>query len=71
MENFPRERFGFPKDKINQLDPRHRTPIQLAVCLNRLEAARVLAHSDADCGVVSKDGWNCKIVFDFEREFYE
>ena len=49
------------QDRINQLDPRHRTPIQLAVCLGRVEAARLLAQNDADCSVVSKDGWNCKL----------
>ncbi|CAF0715968.1 unnamed protein product [Adineta steineri] len=46
------------KDRIEQLDPRHRTPIQLAVCLGRLDAVRLLAQNDADCNVVSKDGWN-------------
>lgn len=51
---------SFAKDQIERLDPRNRTPIQLAVCLGRLEAARVLAQNDADCCVVSKDGWNCK-----------
>jgi hypothetical protein len=50
------------KDRIEQLDPRHRTPIQLAVCLGRVEAARLLAQNDADCGIVSKDGWNCKLL---------
>lgn len=48
------------KDQIERLDPRNRTPIQLAVCLGRLEAARILAQNDADCCVVSKDGWNCE-----------
>jgi ankyrin repeat protein len=47
------------KDRLEQFDPRHRTPIQLAVCLGRVEAARLLAKNDADCNVVSKDGWNC------------
>ncbi|CAF1196097.1 unnamed protein product [Rotaria sordida] len=46
------------KDRIEQLDPRHRTPIQLAVCLGRVEATRLLAQNDADCNAVSKDGWN-------------
>ncbi|CAF0934034.1 unnamed protein product [Adineta ricciae] len=46
------------KDRIEQLDPRHRTPLQLAVCLGHVEAARLLAQNDADCNVVSKDGWN-------------
>ncbi|CAF4407325.1 unnamed protein product [Rotaria socialis] len=46
------------KDRIEQFDPRHRTPIQLAVCLGRVEAARLLAQNDADCNAVSKDGWN-------------
>ncbi|CAF0729389.1 unnamed protein product [Didymodactylos carnosus] len=46
------------KESIEQLDPRHRTPIQLAVCLGRLECAKILAQNDADCTVVSKDGWN-------------
>jgi len=50
------------KDKLEQLDPRHRTPIQLAVCLNNLEATRILAQNDADCSVVSKDGWNRKKI---------
>ncbi|CAF4471039.1 unnamed protein product [Rotaria sp. Silwood2] len=45
-------------DRIEQFDPRHRTPIQLAVCLGSIEAVRLLAQNDADCNVVSKDGWN-------------
>ncbi|CAF0897622.1 unnamed protein product [Rotaria sp. Silwood1] len=52
------ELIKYNKDRIEQFDPRHRTPIQLAVCLGRIEAARLLAKNDADCNVVSKDGWN-------------
>jgi len=51
------------QDRIEQLDPRQRTPIQLAVCLGRVEATRLLAQNDADCSVVSKDGWNCKFLY--------
>ncbi|XP_056384884.1 ankyrin repeat domain-containing protein 13A isoform X1 [Hyla sarda] len=48
--------FQYAKD-IEELDPRGRTPLHLAVSLGHLESARVLLRHKADVTKENKDGW--------------
>lgn len=50
-------RFVVSQVDVEVLDPRGRTPLQLAVTLNHLECARVLLHYGADVSKENSNGW--------------
>uniref|UniRef100_A0AAQ5XUM6 Ankyrin repeat domain-containing protein n=1 Tax=Amphiprion ocellaris TaxID=80972 RepID=A0AAQ5XUM6_AMPOC len=45
------------KEDVERLDPRGRTPLELAVCLGHLESTRVLLRHSADPTHCSAQGW--------------
>ena len=47
---------------MDQKDLRGKTPLELAVFLNHFKCAKILAEFGADCGVITKSGWNCKLI---------
>lgn len=46
-----------PQQDVERLDPRGRTPLELAVCLGHLESTRVLLRHTADPTHCSAQGW--------------
>lgn len=46
------------KNEVDQKDLRGKTPLELAVFLNHFKCAKILAEFGADCGVITKSGWN-------------
>lgn len=46
------------KNEIDKRDLRGKTPLELAVFLNKYECAKILVEHGADCGVITKAGWN-------------
>lgn len=47
---------------VERLDPRGRTPLELAVCLGHLESARVLLGGSADPTHHNSQGWTSECV---------
>lgn len=45
---------------VDRLDPRGRTPLELAVCLGHLESTRVLLRHSVDPTHCSAQGWTSK-----------
>lgn len=46
------------KNEIDKRDLRGKTPLELSVFLNKIECAKILVEHGADCGVITKTGWN-------------
>lgn len=46
-----------PQQDVERLDPRGRTPLELAVCLGHLESTRVLLRHSADPTHCNAQGW--------------
>lgn len=46
-----------PQQDVERLDPRGRTPLELAVCLGHLESTRVLLRHSSDPTHCSAQGW--------------
>ena len=49
--------------QLEQLDPRGRTPLMLAVTLEHLDCAILLLESGANVNVENKDGWTGMLAF--------
>lgn len=46
-----------PQQDVERLDPRGRTPLELAVCLGHLESTRVLLRHSSDPTHCNAQGW--------------
>lgn len=46
-----------PQQDVERLDPRGRTPLELAVCLGHLESTRVLLRHSSDPTHCNTQGW--------------
>uniref|UniRef100_A0A8C7T8W2 Ankyrin repeat domain 13 family, member D n=1 Tax=Oncorhynchus mykiss TaxID=8022 RepID=A0A8C7T8W2_ONCMY len=51
------ERAVLPQENVDRLDPRGRTPLELAVCLGHLESTRVLLRHSADPTHCNAQSW--------------
>lgn len=49
---------------LEQLDPRGRTPLMLAVTLEHVDCVILLLESGANVNVENKDGWTGMLTFD-------
>jgi ankyrin repeat protein len=50
---------------MDKKDLRGKTPLELAVFLDHFECAKILVEHGADCGIITKAGWNCKTSFKY------
>jgi ankyrin repeat protein len=58
------------KIEIDRKDLRNKTPLELAIFLDRYECAKLLVEHGADCSIITKTGWNCKIEFFFSFKLF-
>lgn len=50
-----------PQQDVERLDPRGRTPLELAVCLGHLESTRVLLRHSSDPTHCNAQGWTSEL----------
>lgn len=53
---------------VERLDPRGRTPLELAVCLGHLESTRVLLRHSSNPTHCNAQGWTSECLSSFRKE---